>query len=362
MHNKNNPYTPISAKLINNTDLTGEERFLLIYLLGRSDDYILNSSYFAKQSQELFGWGRDKFQNIWNKLQDKGYILKEQIREKGQAAGYHYKVYEVLKNRCPENPGSGKSVSRNTSALHSIDKPIIDKPITDQPSACGTTITNLNVEPSNPSVGSDPKNGILATNSQVKEIFELIREQNPSEFSDTWKLNDKDRSLIEKAINHLGYTNAQLRVYERVGLPGMPYTSVSYIFAEFKDAEPDVKEGESAIEEFLKLSPEMIGDLVKAELSDQKVESAQFDCKDANQFYDFIRNVVTTFHHEAKHWKASDEDLAYCEALLSCDCSIPLAEKLRRGLVSAFQKNEWRFGQIVYQAMTAIDTKEMLFS
>lgn len=359
MHNKNNPYTPISAELINNSDLTGEERFLLIYLLGRSNDYILNSSYFAKQSQNLFGWGRDKFYKVWTNLQTKGYIKKQKIRTSGKIDGHHYTVHETikpfLKNQNPENPESGKSGIWKTSALPSIDKPIIDKPNTDEPiSGCATTKTNLNGASTFPAGGSD----LLETNNQVTEIFELICEQNPSEYSGKWKLNDQDRNLIEEAIKEYGLIEAKLKVYQRVGASDkLPYSSTSYIFSDLKNEIDD-----NTVEVYIKDNPELITEFANIEFSDEKVENAKLDCENKQQFYDFLKNTISAYHEEAKHWVASTEDLEYCERLQSCDSNIPLAEKLRAGLTSAFEKDDWRFGQVVYQAVAAIDTKEMFYA
>ena len=362
MHNKKHPYTPISAELINNTDLTGEERFLLIYLLGRSNDYILNSSYFAQKSQELFGWGRDKFYKVWTNLQTKGYIQKQKMRSAGKIDGHHYTVHETsdsfLKNQNTENPESGKTGIWSTSALLSIDKPNIDKPIADQPSACGFTKTNLKRDGKISTVGSK----ILEDNDEVLEIFDLICERNPSEQSDNWKLNDKDRKLIKYAIDVLGFVEAQVRVYQLVDMEGAkPYYSVSYIFSDLKDKKPENEKEKDSVENFLKERPVLIADFCKIEFSDEKVEEAQQECEDEQQFFDFIKNAVTVFHKEAKHWTASEKDLEHCEALRFCDPNIPLAEKLRGGLKSAFEKDEWRFGQIVYQAMTAIENIELMY-
>ncbi len=359
MHDKNHPYTPISAELINNTDLTGEERFLLIYLLGRSNDYILNSSYFAQQSQKLFGWGRDKFYKVWTNLQTKGYIKKQKIRSSGKIDGHHYTVHETimpfLKNQNPENPESGKSGIWKTSALPSIDKPIIDKPTDDLPnSGCATTRTNLNGASTLPAGGSE----LLETNKQVTEIFDLICELNPSEYSDKWKLNDQDRNLIEKAISILGFVAAQIQVYQAVGISDkIPYFSVSYIFSKFKDSEP-----KNDVEDFIQQNPDAFPDFAKIELSDEKIENAKLDCEDEQQFYNFLKNAISVYHEEAKHWVASAEDLEHCESLKSCDSNIPLAEKLRAGLKSAFEKDDWRFGQVVYQAIAAIEAREIVCS
>ena len=359
MHDKKHPYTPISAVLINNTDLTGEERFLLIYLFGRSNDYILNSSYFAKDSQKLFGWGRDKFYKVWTNLQTKGYIIKQMIRTLGVINGHHYTVHETItpfrKNQNPENPESGKSRILKTSALPSIDKPTIDKPTIDKPtSACGLTKTNLNGASFNNFVDSD----LMETNKLITEIFDLICELNPSEYSDNWKLNDQDRELIEKAISNLGFVDTQILVYQTVDTSGkLDYYSVSYIFSEFKDSKPI-----SDTEDFIPQSPNDIPDLLGMLLSDEKVEKAISDCKDEQEFYNFLKNIISPFHVKAKQWVASNEDLDHCALLLEHDTNLPIAKKLRAGLKSACDKKEWRFGQVVYQAIAAIETKEMLYT
>ncbi len=365
MHNSDHPYTMISADLINNTDLNGEEKILLISLLSNSDNYILHSTYLAKNAKESLGWGRDKYQKHWNNLQAKGYIVKKQIFENRIIAGYHYFVHEslnpeILNSRSPELQCPGKPVPRKTSALISINETNINQTNTDEPnSACGYTKTNLNGESTIPAGGS----GILETNDQVKQIFDLICELNPEEQSNKWKMNDQDRKLIKKAIDKLGFMEAKVRVYQLVDEDEKkPYYSVAYIFSDFKEEKPTTIGQNEEVESLLKDQPEAIDSFTDIAFSDEKVEQAQLECEDEYQFFDFIQTGTMEIHSDAKHWKPSEKDLEHCERLMDCDSNIPLAEKLRNGLKSAFQKNDWRFGQIVYQAVAAVETKELLYS
>ncbi len=348
MHDKTHPYTLISAELINNEDLTGEERFLLIYLFGRSDDYIFNSSYFANQAQQLFGWGRDKFYKIWISLQDKGYISKEKIRAKGKIDGHHYTVHEILpqflKTQNTENPESGKSKIRRTSALPSIDKPNIDELNIDKPISTKTNHSGDVVSK------HDKKKSVKKRSFKkvkVNEVFEYVCKLNPSEHSRKWIINDKDYKLIEKAIDLFGLEEAKNYAEECVKSSSKEYCSVSYIFTDIR------KRG--SLLSFLKKTPSALSAVVGADFSEKNVEDALYESSEYHLF-NFIKNTISEYHKAASSWKESDSDIDNCYLLMDYGDRINLAEKLQDGLKSAIQKNKWSFNQIIYQAKAAINT------
>jgi len=349
MHDKQHPYTQISADLINNNNLTGEERFLLIYLLGRSDDYILHSSYFANKSRELFGWGRDKFYSVWRNLQTKGFIEKEKIRDEGKIDGHHYIVHEsLLKNQNPENPESRKSGIRKTTTLPSIDEPIIDKPNVEELNTPDpSTNTNLVAALKGAPEGISP---FLSEIIEIKAVYKLICELNPEEISADWRMTDGDYNLIKKAIKELGYERTILTVAERTSIVDKPYYSVAYIFSDFKKGE----DSDELTDDNIEVNAVFLFD-------DIDVWETLQECQDKQEVYEYIRSQVAEVHSEANYWTPSSEDLEYSEQILYADANINVAQKLRDGLKSAYRNNEWRFGQIVYQVIAAVETKIMTY-
>lgn len=351
MHDKTHPYTCISAELINNENLTGEERFLIVYLLGRSDDYIFNSSHFADNAQKLFGWGRDKFYKVWKSLKDKGFIEKVTFRDKGMIGGQHYTIHEILpdllKNQNTENPESGKSGIRETNTLPSIDKLNIDKPNIDKPKG---TKTNLAGE--NASQGEEKKltrNRVYDVNKnrEVNELFDHICSLNPLEHSSNWKMNDTDLRLLKKVIDILGIDKAKAFAEYAVNNSNNEYCSIAYIFADFK------KRGSNTAW-FLK-HPKFIDGLISNILSEDIVEKVMGKASELKLYF-FIRETASFLHKAADKWDPSEKDLEACHCIVVNGDRINLAEKLQDGMKSALVSGKWSFNQIVYQAMAALNT------
>ncbi|MFK5895017.1 MAG: hypothetical protein QM504_17505 [Pseudomonadota bacterium] len=344
MHDKTHPYTLISAELINNEDLSGEERFLMIYLLGRSDDYIFNSSYFANQAKQLFGWGRDKFYKIWMSLQNKGYISKEKIRVNGVIDGEHYTVHEILpqflKSQNTENPESGESEIRQTSALPSIDKPNIDIPIIDLPI---NTKTNRIGDIASPTVKNKTN-----TNDQVNELFALIVKLNPVKHTCKWKMNNDDKKLLQRAITIFGFEEASTYSRKLISNSKKEYCSLSYIFS-------DIKDEESAFV-YMKKDPDLLFEISEQIFDYFEVETKIYEAGEPEEVFNFIIDKVSDIYSGAKHWKMSEKDAENCDLLLNYGEKVWANEKLQAGLRSAVEKNEWSFNQIVYQAVAAINT------
>jgi|GEM_PF-2937086 len=341
MHDSSHPYTCISAELINNEDLTGEERFLLIYLLGRSDDYIFHSTYFAKDAKKLFGWGKQKFYKIWINLQKKGFISKEKIRVKGMIDGEHYTVHEILpdllKNQNTENPESGESGIWKTRTLPSIDKPNIDKLSNDEPSNTNTYHEDgvLLLE----EIQEEEPEEI--TKEEINDLYEFIKEKNPNDQTTKWRLTKKDKELLHDAIEMYGIDKAKSIADKIISRSKKDYSSVSYVFSDLKNDFPSNDSDEEFLEDSL---IEVIGSM------------------DNHQMYDYIKNVVGNYHTEANYWEPSDKDLEICTILTDYGDKIDLREKLSHGLKSAVKKDKWSFQQITYQAMAALNNYDEIYT
>jgi hypothetical protein len=86
-------FTTISNDLINNKDLTLEEKGLLIYILSLPDDWHLYKNSLPSRTGEKPG----TIDRIFKSLQEKGYIVSAQIKNStGQFKGWDHVVFESL--------------------------------------------------------------------------------------------------------------------------------------------------------------------------------------------------------------------------------------------------------------------------
>lgn len=110
-------WTAYDSELVNNTSISVEARYLLMWVLGRSEDYVINTDWLSKQKQ-LFGWGKNKFYKVWKELNDAGHIVKTSIKSDGSnlVAGYTYEIFEVL----GEAATTSKKCYKDTTARDSL--------------------------------------------------------------------------------------------------------------------------------------------------------------------------------------------------------------------------------------------------
>jgi hypothetical protein len=86
-------FTMISNDLINNKDLSLEEKGLLIYILSLPDDWHLYKNSLPTRTGEKPG----TIDRIFKSLQEKGYILSTQVKNStGQFKGWDHLVFESL--------------------------------------------------------------------------------------------------------------------------------------------------------------------------------------------------------------------------------------------------------------------------
>lgn len=84
-------YTPIFNKVLQNTNLSLGARGLLAYMLSLPLDWSPVKSQIMKKNN----YKRDKFNRLWNELEEAGYIHSQRIKnEKGQYVGWNHQVSE----------------------------------------------------------------------------------------------------------------------------------------------------------------------------------------------------------------------------------------------------------------------------
>ncbi len=113
--------------------LSWEARGLLIFLLGKPDDWSVSIEHLTGQAPA----GKDKVGRILNELKTVGYVTCERRRgEGGKMAGYVYTVFEYAANSPsqvpqPENPDTVKNSPEPD--LPDTGKPELEKPFPENP-------------------------------------------------------------------------------------------------------------------------------------------------------------------------------------------------------------------------------------
>ena len=101
-----NTFSRTDSRVIEETSMSVNERFILIYILAQSDNWVINSNSLWKQ----MGMGKQAFYTAWKSLQSMGFVIKHAIidRETGQRFGTEWVI-----NEWPFATTSSSSDSRN---------------------------------------------------------------------------------------------------------------------------------------------------------------------------------------------------------------------------------------------------------
>lgn len=87
----NPPYTQIHNNIIDNPDLSGKAKWILIYLLSKPADWQVYELDIKNHCTD----GKHSIRSGIHELVDAGYIRRKKYRnEAGQFKGYEYEVYE----------------------------------------------------------------------------------------------------------------------------------------------------------------------------------------------------------------------------------------------------------------------------
>lgn len=127
-------FTIIPNKTINDSDLSLRSKGLLLYLLSKPDNWNVNLVQLSTVCNE----GKSAIRTSLNELIDKGYINREQLRDKtGKMVGYQYDVYDtsrrstVVRKTDDGKPASGKPDAGNRTLISTVaNKKVITSNIT----------------------------------------------------------------------------------------------------------------------------------------------------------------------------------------------------------------------------------------
>ena len=91
---KKKPFVQIDKKTVEDKNLSWKARGLLIFLLSRPDNWKIYLKQLEKESKKD---GRDSLRSGLKELEERGYLVKEQLKDKkGRFQGYRYLVFETL--------------------------------------------------------------------------------------------------------------------------------------------------------------------------------------------------------------------------------------------------------------------------
>lgn len=85
-------YTPISNEILQSSELTPEEKSILVHLLSLPEDWVVYKGIIWRH----MNMGRDRFNKNWKGLVDKGYIVSIRVidAETNLIKGWNHIVYE----------------------------------------------------------------------------------------------------------------------------------------------------------------------------------------------------------------------------------------------------------------------------
>jgi DnaD/phage-associated family protein len=116
---KKENYVVLDKGFLNDKRLSWQAKGLLAYMLSLPNDWVFNINDLKNRSRN----GRDATKNIIKELQEFGYIIKEQTREKGKFSNNRYIVLEhpalpLTENPLTENPSTESPLTENPSLLN----------------------------------------------------------------------------------------------------------------------------------------------------------------------------------------------------------------------------------------------------
>jgi len=113
--NAQSRYTMIDNAILQNWEMSTEEKAILIYLLSMPENWVVLKTKLISDCNI----GRDRFNRAWKALQEKGYVQSIRVidKETKQMKGWNHIVYEepvLPESRDTEKPKVGDSESRES--------------------------------------------------------------------------------------------------------------------------------------------------------------------------------------------------------------------------------------------------------
>jgi hypothetical protein len=110
---RNGGWSAVSIALIEDTSLSVEARWLLIYLLSRPDNWIIRFSDIQSRTK----WGRDKARAHVKELEHSGHLQRDQKRVAGRFETMTYVVLDDPTSPEPENPSTVEPATADQSLV-----------------------------------------------------------------------------------------------------------------------------------------------------------------------------------------------------------------------------------------------------
>jgi len=173
-------YTVVSNNIINNPDLSGRSKWLLIYLLSKPENWKVSITDLKSHTTD----GRDALYASIKELVDAGYAQKVLIRrESGKISGYDYFIYD--------SPFTGKPFTAKTTLVNTDSSNILYKYNVDETST-NSLLEEINstVKPSTPLTASNPLPPKVYSNSEINLAKEWLVKKYPKALTE---INDRIR-------------------------------------------------------------------------------------------------------------------------------------------------------------------------
>lgn len=141
--NKENPYSQIPNKIINNPNLSYKAKGVLIYLISKPNNWETRISDIVKHGRE----GETAVSSAIKELEEAGYIIRKKIRGKdGKWAGWETLVFEEPQGVSPsqEAPLPSEPQSEN-HPQPKLDFPMSDNPISDNRPLINTDLSKTDL-------------------------------------------------------------------------------------------------------------------------------------------------------------------------------------------------------------------------
>lgn len=103
-----NNFTPLSNKLIQDSNLSLDTIGLMCYLLSLPNDWII----YKEQIQKHFGYGRKRMDRMWSEAKKGGYLKSEKYRLPNGTWNYQYTLTDVPLSTVPLSTVGSSNVGK----------------------------------------------------------------------------------------------------------------------------------------------------------------------------------------------------------------------------------------------------------
>ncbi|WP_417212010.1 helix-turn-helix domain-containing protein [Acinetobacter venetianus] len=204
-HNKENPYLMISVGVTRDSRLTVEDLGFLTILLDHPNNFKFNVPYLVKRCK----LSKEKTRKLLKRLIDLGYVIANQVRQKGQFLSVIYSVFEkplmLVKTALEPKKGEVKTISAVVGKSEHGE------------TECGESATNkydegLNKreEKKNTNVCMSKKDlKILKVNVNDQDLINALRIRNVKPIEDQQELDAYLAEFNKKAEEYTGLSENQ---------------------------------------------------------------------------------------------------------------------------------------------------------